>query len=172
MGVSLLAPGGVNVRNWPGRWSVAPKKKGSRPKAAVSTRSTRSPRADRARPSVATILVLPTPPASEKTAIAGAREATGGGATSTGAGAPSNTPRSANQREVRRSRDPCSVSSAGGTEAGGKDGAGSGVSVLSHAGRLAGSRTSGAAQGLRNIGPSSRGRSSRGHSSRTWGYCG
>jgi len=91
---------------------MAPKKNGSNPKAAVSTSRTRSPRADSARPSVATRLVLPTPPASEKTAVAGGRATMGGGIGSTGAGVPSKIPRNAYQREVSRSREPCSVSSA------------------------------------------------------------
>ena len=111
-GASLLAPGGLKVRSIPGRWSRAPKKKGSSPNAAVSTSKTRSPREESARPSEATRLVLPTPPAREKTASTGTLAGASAGACSTVAACGSKTLLSANQPLAMRSREPASVSSA------------------------------------------------------------
>ena len=96
---------------------------------------------------VATRLVLPTPPASEKTAITGARAVGAGAACAEGA-VPSRIPRNAYHRAASRSRDPCSVSS-GAVGIAPAWPAGSCRSGINHAGRPAVSFGSGPGQGFR-----------------------
>src|SRR6185312_3622005 len=109
MGVSVLDAGGRNVLGEPDRLSLPPKKYGSDPRDVASTSSTRSPRAESALPSVATRLVVPTPPEREKTCSTGTSEAKVRAESTCGTGPPSRISLSTNQRALVGSSAPAGI---------------------------------------------------------------